>query len=141
MRFRVVRPGAILVSVLAVACASAPAPGDAGYPYNATGAYAGVLVVDDQRFGAELELRTAPGGAVSGSFRVGPPFEIDGRAIGVVIDDLLRLTVTYRSDARGACSGQIEGILTVEAGGDVIEGPVTIADCGDPVPGRMSFRR
>ena len=29
----------------------------------------------------------------------------------------------------------------IEPGGGIIEGPVAVNDCGDPVPGRMSFRR
>ena len=127
--------------ILFAACAVIPGPGDPGYAYNVSGAYMGRLVVDGQPFRAELELRTAPGGGVNGTFRVGPPFEIDGRVVGVVIDDLLRLTVTYRNTSRDGCSGQIEGILTVDEGGAIIDGPVTIADCGDPLPGRMSFRR
>ena len=58
-----------------------------------------------------------------------------------MIDELLRLTVTYRSASRGGCDGQIEGILTVEPGGGIVEGPVTVADCGERIAGRMSFRR
>ena len=127
--------------VVSTACATRPAPGDALYPYNVSGQYAGLLLVDDQRFGAELVLSTSSGGNVDGSFRVRPPFEIDGSVVGVLIDDLLRLTVTYRSTSRGGCDGQIEGILTVAEGGISIDGPVSIADCGEPVAGRMSFRR
>ena len=127
--------------VVSAACATTPRPGDSSYPYNLSGQYAGVLAVDDQRFAAELTLTTSSGGDVDGAFRVRPPFEIDGRVIGVLIDGLLRLTVTYQSTSGDGCNGQIEGILTVAEGGGSVDGPVTIADCGDPIAGRMSFRR
>jgi len=64
--------------------------------------------------------------------------DIEGRAEGTIVDDLLRLTITYR-DARD-CDSRIEGILSVERGGGVIAGPVTVDDCGAEVPGRMDFR-
>ena len=130
----------MMVLVLA-ACGGGPGPGDPGYRYNVAGVYSGRLVVEGEAFDAELELSTSGGGRVRGTFRVRRPLEIDGRAEGTVIDDLLRLTVTYRSDGRADCDGRVEGILTVEPGGNVIEGPVTIADCNDALAGRMSFRR
>lgn len=122
-----------------VACAGAPRPGDPGYPYNVVGAYAGRFMIDDQPFDATLRLRIASGGRVDGAFRVVSPVEIEGAVRGNVLDDLLRLRVSYRNSA--GCSGSIEGILTVERGGGTIEGPVTVTDCGDQIAGRMSFRR
>jgi hypothetical protein len=62
-----------------------------------------------------------------------------------VLDDLLRVTLTYESAGQtgsgSACEGRIEGILSVSAGGGTVDGPVTITDCGDSLPGSMSFRR
>jgi len=127
------------------ACAGTPGPGQEGYAYNVDGLYAGRLMVDGEPFDGTLELRTGRGGRVRGSFSVRAPLEIEGRVEGSVVDDLLRVTLTYESAARGAggqaCESRIEGILTVTAGGDIFEGPVTITDCGDALPGRMSFRR
>ena len=126
-------------SVVLVACASVPGPGDAGYPYNVRGAFTGRLLVGDRPFQAMLSLRTGSGGDVDGTLRVVSPVEIDGRIRGRVIDDLLRITVTYE-DAAG-CEGRIEGILDVERGGDSVDGPVTVDDCGTPVAGRLALRR
>jgi hypothetical protein len=131
----------IAIALLLCACAGSPRPGQSGYPYNVRGVYSGRLLVEGEAFDAELELSTALGGGVRGSFRVRRPLEIDGRVEGAVIDELLRVTITYRNAERSGCAGRIEGILTVEPGGDVIEGPATISDCGDALPGRMSFRR
>ncbi len=136
MRLKKMLPLALM---LGVACASAPRPGDAGYAYNVSGSYTGRFIVDDRPFDATLRLRTAPGGRVDGTFRVVSPVEIDGRVRGNVLDDLLRLTVTYRNE--DGCDGRIEGILDIDRGGGVIDGPVTVSDCGEAVAGRMSFRR
>ncbi|MDA0327993.1 MAG: hypothetical protein O2958_03110 [Gemmatimonadetes bacterium] len=125
--------------LLTVACASAPRPGDPGYPFNVVGSYTGRFLIDNQPFDANIQLRTTSGGRVSGAFRVVAPFEIEGQIDGVVADDLLRLTVRYRNPQ--GCDGRIEGILSVEEGGGTFEGPVTVTDCGSPTAGRMSFRR
>ena len=130
----------ILVAALMLsACASNPGPGDSRYPFNVAGSYQGRFLFQGQRFEASMQLRTTSGGRVGGAFRVSAPVVIEGRAEGVVLDDLLRITVTY-VDASG-CDGRIEGILTVERGGGIFEGPVTVSDCGQPVGGSMSFRR
>ena len=130
-----------LAALLAQAGCGGAGPGQLGYPYNVGGVYTGRLAVEGEPFDAELELATALGGQVRGRFRVRQPMEIDGRVEGTVIDDLLRLTVTYQSSGGDDCAGRIEGILTVEAGGEIIEGPATISDCGDALAARMSFRR
>ena len=121
------------------ACATLPGPGDAGYRFNVSGSYSGRFMFDDQPFDATLQLRTGSSGSVSGAFLVSSPVVIEGRATGAVVDNLLRLAVSYRNP--DGCDGTIEGILTIEPGGGVIEGPVAVNDCGDPVSGRMSFRR
>jgi len=128
-----------LVLVILAGCAGTIRPGQPGYAYNVSGTYAGRLMVEDRPFDATLRLRTGIGGRVSGQLQVVSPVEIDGSVRGVLIDDLLRLTVTYRS--ADGCDGLVEGILTVQPGGDTVDGPVTIADCGDPIAARLSFRR
>jgi hypothetical protein len=94
---------------------------------------------DGQPFDATMNLRTGARGRVTGAFRVAAPVELDGPVEGVVIDDLLRLTVSYR-DPFG-CASTLEGLLTVQSGGNQLEGPVTVEGCGESVAGRMAFRR
>ena len=130
---------AALVAFATAACAGSLRPGDPGYDFNVSGSYAGRLIVDGQPFEASMRLRTGSGGRVTGTLDVVAPVEISGSAQGRVIDDLLRLTVTYRSG--GGCDGRMEGILDVEPGGDVVTGPVTFTDCGEPVGGLLSLRR
>lgn len=129
---------AACASLFACHGGSAARPGDTGYPFNVRGSYEGRLVFDGQPFDASLQLSTDSQGRVRGAFVVARPVTIEGRAEGVVIDDLLRLTVTYRSS--NGCDGTVEGILSVEPGGGSFEGPVTVRDCAPPVAGRMSFR-
>lgn len=138
---RVRAMGLVAAAALGVGCAGGPGPGDPGYAFNVAGAYEGRLVVERERFHARLELQTQRGGTVAGGFRVGRPVRMEGQATGRVFDDLLRLSVRYEASGRRRCDGRIEGILTVEPGGDVIEGPVTITDCRGALAGRMSFRR
>ncbi len=136
MRLRGTFTGALM---LCAACATAPGPGDPGYAFNVRGLYTGRFTVEGQRFAATLRLRIAPGGRVDGTFRVVSPVEIDGTVRGQVLDDLLRLTVTYRN--ADGCDGRIEGILDVARGGATVDGPVIVNDCAEPIAGRMSFRR
>ena len=134
----------IAAVVLATACAGGPRPGDAGYAYNVDGLYSGRVMVDGEPFDATLELGTSVGGRVRGSFGVRAPLSIEGEVEGRVVDDLVRLTLTYEGaggDGATACEGRLDGILTVSPGGDVLDGPVTISDCGDAIAGRVSFRR
>lgn len=131
-----------LLSVLATGCAAGPSPGDPGYAYQVDGRYRGSLVVDEESFDTSLDLTTGPGGRVRGSFTVSEPLEIDGDVTGAVMDDLLRITLTYEAEGGGpTCPGRIEGVLTISAGGGAVDGPVTVTDCVDELVGRLSFRR
>jgi hypothetical protein len=121
------------------ACAGTPGPGRAGYPFNLDGAYTGRVFFGGDPFDAFLELDTSSGGAVRGTFRVSEPVSISGLVEGVIVDDLLKLTISYRSP--GGCDGSIDGVLTIESGGDTVEGPVTVRDCGEPIAGQLGFRR
>ncbi len=130
--------------LLVAGCAGGPGPGDRGYAYNVEGRYAGRLMIEGQPFDATFDLRTGRGGRVRGTYSVRAPLEIDGNFDGRIIDDLLRVTLTYegdQQDAGQACRGRVEGILSISRGGGVVDGPITIDDCGDPLPGTMSFRR
>lgn len=129
----------LLVSLVLSACAGAPRPGDPGYPFNTAGSYTGRFHFGDDPFDATMQLRTAPGGAVRGAFRITTPVVIEGSVEGRIVEDLLRVTIVYRSP--NDCDGRIEGILSVEEGGGVIDGPIRVSDCGPPVAGRMDFQR
>ncbi len=134
----------VVVMILAAACASGPGPGQSGYPYNVDGRYSGRLMVEGEPFDATFDLATGRSGRVRGSFIVRAPLEIQGDIDGRVVDDLLRVTLIYANtgpDGRQTCEGVVEGVLTVSPGGGIVDGPVTITDCGDALPGRMSFRR
>lgn len=136
--------GAGVALLLVAGCAGGPGPGDAGYAYNVNGRYTGLLVADSEPFDATLDLSTGRGGRVRGSFTVPAPLEIEGGVEGIVIDDLLRVTLLYDAGGDGSaadCPGRIEGVLTISPGGEAVNGPVTITDCVDRLVGRLSFRR
>ncbi|MGB1779727.1 MAG: hypothetical protein ACPHQP_09255 [Longimicrobiales bacterium] len=103
------------------------------------GSYTGYFVFDGEQFRSTLQLRSSAPGRVAGAFRVSQPIEIEGVASGMVIDDLLRITVTWRSP--DGCAGTIEGILSITEHGNAIDGPIAVSDCGAPVAGRMTFFR
>lgn len=136
-------PGLVLAAlgVLSAACAGGARPDDTAPPGEVFGAYAGPFVVEGEDFEAGLVLRRDGGNRVRGTFRVGPPFDVEGRAEGVLIDELLRLTITYQGSGARRCDGRIEGILTVSERGALLQGPVTVTDCAAELPGRMTFRR
>lgn len=129
--------------ILVGACAAVQGPGASGYTQDVDGTYVGSLVVDAETFEATVDLHGAGGRRVEGAFAVRAPLEIEGDVEGVVIDDLLRITLTYDSGAGGGrrCDSRIEGILTISQGGRTIEGPLAITDCGEAVAGTMSMRR
>ena len=123
----------------ATACAANPGPGQAGYAFNLDGTYTGRVFFAGEPFDATMELETRGGGAVRGTFRVRQPVLIDGNVEGMVVDDLFRARVRYRSP--GGCDGSMEGVLTITPGGMTFEGPVTVRDCGEPIAGRLAFER
>ena len=131
----------VTFAILAVsACASAPNhPEPPRAEAAIIGSYEGHFVFGSERFRSALELRGAGPDRVAGAFRVSDPIEIEGVASGVVIDSLLRIKITWRS--LDGCDGTIEGILSITDRGREIDGPVSVADCGEPVAGRMSFSR
>lgn len=134
--------GLVAVAVAVSACATAgadPGAGSGPSPYVLAGAYDVALTVGDQEFTGALSLRTAADGRVTGSMRIVAPLRIDGSARGRIIDDLLRVTITY-TGAEG-CDSRIEGILTVERGADTVAGPVTVHDCGEAIAGRLRATR
>ncbi|MDX1646189.1 MAG: hypothetical protein R3304_03500 [Longimicrobiales bacterium] len=118
-------------------CAPTPPPGPGGPPV--VGAYTGSLTADGQTFGATLRLEAASPGRSAGTLSISDPVAVEGDVSAVAIRGLLRIDVAY-TDAQG-CEGRISGILDVENDGGILEGPVTLMDCGEPVAGRLRFRR
>jgi hypothetical protein len=129
----------LVVGTALAGCAGGGRPGDVGYAFNVSGDYFGRVHLEGEPFDATVSLSTVRRGAVSGTFKVSVPVLIVGQVEGVIVDDLLRIRITYLSP--GGCDGVIEGILTVTRGGSPVEGPVTIRDCGEPVAGRLALRR
>lgn len=123
----------------AAACATGGPDGIVASAYAPRGAYTGRLTVGSQSFTGALSLRTTDDGRVGGSLRILAPLNIDGSVRGRVIDDLLRITITYTG--ADDCESRIEGILTVARGADAIDGPVTVHDCSGSIAGSMSFGR
>jgi len=133
--------GALSVLVLAAssACAGTPGPGEAGYPFNVTGAYTGQFVVDGQGVGATLTLETRAGGVVVGQVRVAE-MGITADASGMLAGNQLTLRISYRNPGNG-CDGTAESTATVTDGGASFSGPLTVTECGQGLGGSVSFRR
>lgn len=129
----------LLMPLWASACASASAGASGASELSVVGAYRGAFVFGSESFESTLQLRHSGPGRVAGAFRVSRPIEIEGVVSGRVVDDLLRIHVTWQGPDR--CDGSIEGVLTISEAGGRIEGPVTVSDCTEPVAGRMSFTR
>jgi hypothetical protein len=133
------RFAAMALTVLIAACAGTPGPGEPGYAHNATGEYAGDFVVDGQPVSGTLQLETVPGGVVTGSFRI-PDLGIRGQITGSVIGDQFAFEATYHNPESG-CDGVATSTATIGEGGTTIEGPLSVAECGQSMGGSMSFRR
>lgn len=129
----------LALTILIAACAGTPGPGEPGYAYNATGEYAGDFVVDGQPIGATLQLETAPGGAVTGSFRV-PDMGLRGQITGSVVGNQFTFEATYHNPESG-CDGVARSTATIGEGGTTIEGPLSVDECGQSLGGSMRFRR
>ena len=137
MKIRHVLP--LLSGALIAACAANPGPGEPGYAYNLSGAYSGQFIAEGQAFNATMELSTAPGGAVSGTFSISS-LQMEGEISGMVVGSELSFSARYGSNAMTGCSGAAVGTVTIGEGGDAIEGPIRIDDC-DTMSGRMRFGR
>lgn len=120
-----------IVIATAAACAGNPQPGDSGYAYNVSDAYAAEFVVDNASYTGSMTLETAPGGVVTGSMNVTSPATITGSVEGMISAD----TLTFESDyeiADNGCSGIVTGVGVVAEGGGSVSGTMDVYDaCGD----------
>ena len=125
-----VAAGAVLV-ISAAACAGNPKPGDSGYAYNVSDAYAAEFVVDAASYTGSMTLETAPGGAVAGTMNVTSPATITGTVTGMISAD----TLTFESDyeiAENGCTGTVTGVGVITEGGGSVSGLMDVYDaCAD----------
>lgn len=122
--------GAFVV-IVAGACAGNPQPGDSGYAYNVSDAYAAEFIVDAASYTGSMTLETAVGGMVTGSMNVTSPATITGTVNGTIAAD----TLTFESDyeiAENGCTGIVTGVGVIATGGDAVSGSMDVYDaCAD----------
>jgi hypothetical protein len=138
------RPIALCLVILATtsfaACAGNPRPGEAGYPYNLTGSYRAEFVVQGTPYRGDMNLATAPGGIVSGSFSVTGPDAVVGTVEGTMATDSLAFVMPY--EQVGGCAGTVEGTAAVSEGGAGFASPITVQDsCGGTLSGTLTVER
>jgi hypothetical protein len=137
------RPIALCLVILATmtfACAGNPRPGEAGYPYNLTGSYRAEFVVQGTPYRGDMNLTTAPGGIVSGSFSVTGPDAVVGTVEGTIATDSLAFVMPY--EQVGGCAGTVEGTAAVSEGGAGFASPIKVQDsCGGTLSGTVTVER
>jgi hypothetical protein len=132
--------GTLLVA-FAWACAGTPGPGEASYPFNLSGEYAGQLSVDGMAFPTEVEIETGTGGELRGTYHVTDPVSMEGGITGSIVGDTVRFDLRYTNPMDG-CGGTLGATGTVEEGGSAFAGRVRVDDsCGGSLSGRFSFKR
>ena len=123
------------------ACAGNPGPGESGYAYNLTGTYSGTLDVEGMLFSAVLELNTAPGGAVTGTFTATGMSPVSGDITGTITEDAFVFRIRYNRTAEG-CSGVLSGRATIPTGGGEFTSSVGIDDnCDGSLAGYLRVTR
>ena len=131
----------ILAAATLAACAANPKPGEPGYPYNLSGAYQVEVVVDGAPYRGTMELSTAPGGTVNGSFLVTEPVHVAGTVEGAIVADTLDFRMPYEIQENG-CAGVVSGRGGVAEGGGAFSSPVVLDDsCGGEMSGTISIQR
>jgi hypothetical protein len=123
------------------ACAANPQPGEPGYPYNLSGSYRVEVLVDGAPYRGMMELSTAPGGVVNGSFMVTEPVHVAGTVEGAIVADTLDFRMPYEIQENG-CAGVVSGRGGVAEGGGAFSSPVVLDDsCGGEMSGTISIQR
>ena len=134
-------PCLVLAAAAFAACAGNPQPGEPGYPYNLSGPYTTLFLVDGTPYRGTMSLETAPGGVVTGSFIVTEPARVEGSVEGTIAADTVRFAMPYEILENG-CSGTVNGSAPVSAGGAGFEGPVQLDDsCGGAMSGKITVTR
>ena len=132
------------VGVLALslaACANNPGPGESGYPYNLTGTYQALFLVEGEDSRGTMELSTEPGGVVNGSFLItDPPGVGSGTVEGRVVADTIDFRMPY--ERNGDCSGIMSGRSPIAPEGASFGGAIRIDDsCEGELNGTLEIRR
>jgi hypothetical protein len=131
----------ILAASSLAACAANPKPGEPGYPYNLSGPYQAEFIVDGTPYRGTMNLSTAPGGAVSGSFMVIDPAHVNGTVEGVVVADTVDFQMPYEILENG-CSGVVYGRSGITEGGSAFGGAIRLDDsCGGEMTGTATIQR
>lgn len=117
-------PFLIVATTLIAACAGNPKPGEQGYPYNLTGRYSAEFLVEGTAYRGTMDLSTAPGGTVSGSFAVTDPVQVVGSVEGTILGDSLDFLMPYEVIVEG-CAGTLHGRAGIHEGGAGFVAPVS----------------
>jgi hypothetical protein len=97
--------------------------------------------VDGTPYRGMMELSTAPGGSVTGSFLVADPVHVNGTVEGAIVADTLDFRMPYEIQENG-CIGVLSGRGGVAQGGGFFGGPVALDDsCGGAMNGTISIQR
>lgn len=127
--------------LFSAACAGNPKPGEQGYPYNLTGQYQAEFVVDGTPYRGTMDLATATGGAVTGSFEVTEPAHVVGTVEGTIAVDSLDFTMPYEILDNG-CAGTVSGRGGIAEGGAGFGSPIHLDDsCGGQMQGSLTVTR
>ena len=137
---RPMSPSLIVFAALAAACAGNPEPGESGYPYNLTGRYQAEFLVDGTPYRGTVDLSTAPGGEVSGSFTLTEPMQIVGSVEGAIVADTLDFQMPYEI-LENSCAGVVHGRGAIVEGGTGVSSPVRIDSCDAELNGTMTLIR
>ncbi len=130
----------IATVVLCGACAGNPQPGDPGYAYNLSGTYDATYIVNDEPYIGTIDLSTAPGGAVTGTFLLADPGIVEGSVNGAIVGNEFTYSGPYK--IAGGCGGTVSGTGVITEGGTAVSGEVQVEDeCSGPMSGTYSFGR
>jgi hypothetical protein len=131
----------IFAAALFTACAGNPKPGEQGYPYNLTGQYQAEFLVDGTPYRGTMDLSTAAGGAVSGTFAVTEPAQVVGTVEGTIVADSLDFLIPYEILDNG-CAGTVSGRGGIVEGGTGFGAPIALDDaCGGQMSGSLTVTR
>jgi hypothetical protein len=130
----------IVTTVLCGACAGNPQPGDPGYAYNLSGTYDATYIVDDQPYSGTIDLETAPGGNVTGTFLLADPGIVEGSVSGTIVGKEFTYSGPYQ--IANGCGGTVSGTGVITEGGTAVFGEVQVDDdCSGQMSGTYSFGR
>ena len=123
------------------ACAGTPGPGQADYPFNLSGAYAGEMAVEGQYFSVGMDVQTRQGGDLAGTYEVTSPVSMSGEVTGSVQADTVRFSLNYMNPMDG-CGGTVDGTGTIEEGGGAFSGRMRVNDsCAGYISGTFSLKK